>query len=157
MKYHCTGHCFSKKYKCRITAPTICGEGVDIWFPVFSLVEDPTLLTSRSLPLETKGWLYLISISSAHVNGSEAWPVKEGDVIRTKMAKQSKIKARSAVELRNWVQLNIMMECLQNRRSVWFGHIGRMGERFPGLVNVKKWGLWQAGWTINNSEKNEVD
>ena len=95
------------------------------------------LLTSRSLPLLTKGRVYQACVRSVMMYGSETWPVRVEDIccmerndmrmIRWMCNVSLKDRLRSD-ELRGRLNLESIGRCVQNRRLRWFGHIERMDE-----------------------------
>ena len=97
------------------------------------------LLTSRALPLSTKGRVYQACVSSVMMYGSETWPVRAEDMccmgrndmwmIQWMCNVSLKNRLRSD-ELRGRLNLESIGRCVQNRRFCWFGNIERMDKSF---------------------------
>ena len=80
----------------------------------------------QGLPLGTNGRLCSVSVLSVTLCGSEAWQVKQEDVIRKMQGWLNEYAIFSlwkGVLLKTSLKLNSMSKCLQDRKLQWFGHL----------------------------------
>jgi len=93
------------------------------------------LLTSRTLPLRTKGRLYNACVRSVLLYGSETWALRVEDLVRLERNDRRMIRwmcgvsfkdGQSMVRLHEWTGLSDLRACVQSRRLRWYGHVERM-------------------------------
>ncbi len=95
------------------------------------------LLSSRTLPLSTKGRLFDACVRSVRLYGSETWATKVDDLQKLERNDMRMIRwicnvslkdGHSSDQLRDRLKLDRISDCVQKRRLRWFGHLERMEE-----------------------------